>query len=209
MDNKYRLDIYKERYYNEINDRYVLDSRITLSISLITLLFGAIPTYFLPLLINNIKSNKIVLLLIVLILMCVSLVLSTIYLIKMYMYPYLFHNFKLRMTAIFNRKHSKHKVFWSMKFSDNFIGYIYNILPLPGEIELYYEELEEEYGEEAAQDIILNYMISMYANAIEINTDLNMLKETYLQKTNAFVLLALFFALLLLFLQYFGIITYF
>ena len=96
-----------------------------------------------------------------------------------------------------------------MRFSDNFIGYIYNILPLPGEIELYYEELEEEYGEEEAQDIILNYMISMYANAIEINTDLNMLKETYLQKTNAFVLLALFFALLLLFLQYFGIITYF
>lgn len=209
MDNKYRLDIYKERYYNEINDRYVLDSRITLSISLITLLFGSIPTYFLPLLINNIKSNKIVLLLIILILVCVSLVLSTIYLIKMYMYPYLFHNFKLRMTAIFNRKHSKYKVFWSMKFSDNFIGYIYNILPLPGEIELYYEELEEEYGEEEAQDIILNYMISMYANAIEINTDLNMLKETYLQKTNAFVLLALFFALLLLFLQYFGIITYF
>ena len=209
MDKKYRLDIYKERYYNEINDRYVLDSRITLSISLITLLFGSIPTYFLPLLINNINSSKIVLLLAMLILMCVSLVLAAIYLIKMYMYPYLFHNFTLRIKALFVRDEYDQKAFVKMNFSDNFIGYIYNILPLPGEIEFYYEELSEEYGEEEAQDIILDYMISMYANAIEINTDLNMLKETYSQKTNGFILLALFFALILLFWQYFGVLVYF
>lgn len=135
MNSINRLVIYEKRYYNEINRRDEINRRVSLPLGLIVLLFGTIPSYFLPALTKNIASWKNRFLMLFILIMIIALIKATIYLVKTYLW-----------VNIRERK-----------------KYEYAIIPLPDEIENYLKGVDRQ--EEEFHDLMLDsYLAAIKKN---------------------------------------------
>lgn len=143
-----KLELYKEMYYNELERRELINSRITLPLGIIVVVFGTIPTYFLPIIINNIYSPKNIILIILLLLMTFTLILSTVFVTKTYIWK-----------SIFSLK-----------------KYEYAFIPLPEDIEIYLKT--EDGKNDCIEDLLLEaYADTIKVNYKENNNKESFLHE--------------------------------
>jgi len=130
-----RVDKYEKLYYKELERREALNRRVSLPLGLIMVLFGTIPSYFIPVIEENIFHWKNKIIFICLLGMVFTLGLTVYHLIKSYLWSNIRHRKRYR--------------------------YIY--VPLPDEIEDYLKRVEDP-EKEYREMMVENYAISTRIN---------------------------------------------
>ncbi len=139
MGNFNRVDKYEKIYYKELDRRDDLNRRISLPLSLIMVLFGTIPSYFIPVIAKDIFHWRNQIIIPFLIIMLGTLGTAIYNLIKSYLW-----------LNIWNRRRYK-----------------YVITPLPDEIEehlKYLEDPEKEYNEMMVENYVISTRLNFLIN---------------------------------------------